>query len=77
MEGKPLEVSFFEAQEGLDRFESEDFGFEGSASAVIWDDEKKKSTQFREGVGVAIIARGGTMAGVSTNGQEFDFRPVQ
>lgn len=70
------EVIIFRTQEALDRFKNGNFQFEGSASAVIWDEGKTKSIQFRDGVGVAIIPKGGAMAGISIGGQKFDFRPI-
>lgn len=71
------EVIIFRTQEALDRFKQGDFEFEGSASAVIWDEGKTESIQFRDGVGVAIIPKGGAMAGISVGGQKFNFRPIE
>ena len=71
------EVIIFKSQEALERFKAGNFEFQGTASAVIWDEGRAKAIQFRDGVGVAVMPKAGAMVGVSVGGQEFNYRPVQ
>jgi lipid-binding SYLF domain-containing protein len=68
------EVIFFRTQEALEKFKKGNFGFEGTASAVIIEKGKAKSVKFEDGVGVAVMPKAGAMVGISVGGQEFDYR---
>ena len=67
------EIIVFKTQEALDRFKNGNFEFEGSASAVIWDEGKGEAIQFQDGVGVGLMPKAGAMAGISVGGQKFDY----
>ena len=68
------EVIFFKDQQALSNFKEGNFGFEGTASAVILEKGKAKSIKFEDGVGVAMMPKAGAMVGLSVAGQDFDYR---
>ena len=70
------EIIIFENQAALDNFKEGNFEFEGSASAVIWDEGKGEAIQFEDGVGVALMPKAGAMAGISVGGQKFNYGAV-
>lgn len=71
------EVIFFKTQEALEKFKNGNFGFEGTASAVVLEKGKAKSIKFENGVGVAMMPKAGAMVGLSVAGQDFDYRDAQ
>lgn len=70
------EIIIFKTQEALDEFKDGNFEFEGSASAVIWDEGKGKAIQFQDDVGVAVMPKAGAMAGISVGGQKFNYGAI-
>ncbi|NJY63442.1 lipid-binding SYLF domain-containing protein [Salinimicrobium sp. CDJ15-81-2] len=71
------EIIIFRTQQALDNFKKGNFEFEGSASAVVWDEGKGEAINFKDGVGVAIMPKAGVMAGISVGGQKFNYGEVQ
>lgn len=71
------EIIIFRDQAALERFKEGNFEFEGSASAVIWDEGRGEAIQFQDGVGVALMPKAGAMAGISVGGQKFNYGEVQ
>lgn len=72
-----VEVLFFETQEALERFKRGGYELSANASAVILDEGFSEDLEFREGVAVVTVPKGGAMAGISVGGQRFDFTPAQ
>ena len=72
-----VEVLFFETQAALERFKNGGFELSANASAVILDEGFSRELEFRDGVAVVTVPKGGAMAGISVGGQRFDYIPVE
>lgn len=71
-----VEVIFFETEAALDRFKNGGFELSANASAVILDEGFSRELEFRDGVAVVTVPKGGAMAGISVGGQRFNFIPA-
>lgn len=72
-----VEVIFFENQAALDEFKKGGYELSANVSAVVVDEGFSEDLEFRDGVAVVTVPKGGAMAGISVGGQRFEFRPVQ
>jgi|25_taG_2_1085351.scaffolds.fasta_scaffold04322_2 lipid-binding SYLF domain-containing protein len=72
-----VEVLFFETDEALEQFKDGSYKLEANASAVILDKGFSENLNFKDGVAVVTVPKGGAMAGISVGGQRFKFNPVQ
>lgn len=71
-----VEVLFFETEEALERFKLGSYELSANASAVILEEGVSRDLEFRDGVAVVTMPKGGAMAGISVGGQRFDFQPI-
>ena len=68
------EVIFFETQQGLEDFKSENFEFTAQASAVAVKSGKAENAKYKDGVAVFALPKAGLMAEASVGGQKFSYR---
>lgn len=70
------QVIFFKTEEALNRFKSGNFEFAGNASAVVLEDGKAVSIEFRNDVAVVTMPKAGAMVEVSVGGQKFEYEAL-
>lgn len=70
------EVIFFENKRSLDKFKSGEFAFSAQASAVAATSGASADANFRDGVLVFTVEKGGLMYEASIGGQKFSFEPL-
>ncbi|WP_031427332.1 hypothetical protein [Flavimarina sp. Hel_I_48] len=70
------EIIFFEDAKSFDRFRDDDFEFTGNVSAVMLKSGAAADVNYREGVAVFIVPRGGLMVDISVGGQKFEYTPM-
>jgi lipid-binding SYLF domain-containing protein len=68
------EIVFFKEKADVERFKQNKFEFDASASAVIWKSGADKSANYRSGVLVFVLPKGGLMAEAAVGGQKFSFK---
>ena len=68
------EIVFFKDKADIDRFKQNKFEFDASASAVIYKSGAAKSANYRGGVLVFVLSKGGLMAEAAVGGQKFVFK---
>mgnify|MGYP002795033428 CR=1 FL=1 len=71
------QVIFFQNQTELDRFKQGNFELSGTASAVIMEEGKAKSIEFRNGIAIATMPKAGAMVEISVGGQKFDYENLE
>lgn len=71
-----VEVLFFETDEALQRFKNGNYELSANASAVILDQGFSEDLEFKNGVAIVTVPKGGAMAGISVGGQRFEFTPA-
>lgn len=71
------QVIFFETEEALNRFKSENFELAANVSAVVLEEGKSKSIEFREGIAVVTMPKAGAMVEISVGGQKFEYEPFK
>lgn len=69
------EIVFFKDTAALERFKQNKFEFDASASAVVWKSGAAAANDYRGGVAVFVLAKGGVMAEAAVGGQRFTFKP--
>jgi lipid-binding SYLF domain-containing protein len=69
------EIVFFKDAAALDRFKKNKFEFDASASAVVWKSGAAAANDYRGGVAVFVLPKGGVMAEAAVGGQRFTFKP--
>jgi lipid-binding SYLF domain-containing protein len=69
------EMVFFKDAAAMERFKQNKFEFDASASAVIWKSGAAAANDYRGGVAVFVLAKGGVMAEAVVGGQRFVFKP--
>ena len=70
------QVIFFKTEEALSRFKSGNFELAGNASAVVLEDGKAVSIEFRNDVAVVTMPKAGAMLEVSLGGQKFEYEAL-
>lgn len=70
------QVIFFENENALERFKEENIRLSGNASAVALDKGKAASIQFKDGLAIATMPKGGAMVEISVGGQKFKYEPI-
>lgn len=70
------EIIFFEDQEALDRFKSDDYTFAAQASAVALKSGASANARYSDGVAVFTMGEAGLMVEASVGGQKFSFDPL-
>jgi len=70
------QVIFFKTEEALNRFKSGNFELAGNASAVVLEDGKAVSIEFRDDVAVVTMPKAGAMLEVSVGGQKFEYEAL-
>ena len=68
------EIIFFETQAALDGFRHGDFAFAAQTSAVALKSGSSENADYRDGVVVFTVAKGGLMAEASVGGQKFSYK---
>lgn len=68
------EVVFFEDKSALDRFTQGDFQFSAQASAVAVTAGASADADFRDGMAIFTMQKGGLMFEASVGGQRFSYR---
>jgi len=67
------QVIFFKTEDALNRFKSGNFELAGNASAVVLEEGKAVSIEFRDDVAVVTMPKAGAMVEVSVGGQKFEY----
>ena len=67
------QVIFFKTEAALNRFKSGNFELAGNASAVVLEDGKAVSIEFRDDIAVVTMPKAGAMIEVSVGGQKFEY----
>jgi len=68
-----IEIIFFENQEAMDDFKSNDLKFSAQASVVAIDQGASANAAYEEGVAIFTLAKGGLMYEASVAGQKFKY----
>jgi len=71
------QVIFFQTQTELDRFKEGNFELSGTASAVVLEEGKAKSMEFRDGIAIATMPKAGAMVEISVGGQKFEYESLE
>jgi lipid-binding SYLF domain-containing protein len=71
------QVIFFQTQTELDRFKEGNFELSGTASAVVLEEGKAKSIEFRDGIAIATMPKAGAMVEISVGGQKFKYESLE
>ncbi len=71
------QVLIFKTPEALSRFKQGNFELAGNFSAVVLEEGKAKSIEFREGVGVVTMPKAGAMVEISVGGQKFEYESLR
>lgn len=69
------EIVFFKDKADVERFKQNKYAFDASASAVVWKSGAAAANDYRAGVAVFVLAKGGVMAEAAVGGQKFTFKP--
>jgi lipid-binding SYLF domain-containing protein len=70
------EIIFFEDQNSLDRFKSNNYAFAAQASAVALKSGASTNARYADGVAVFTMGQAGLMVEASVGGQKFSFEPL-
>jgi lipid-binding SYLF domain-containing protein len=71
------QVIFFQTQTELERFKQGNFELSGTASAVVLEEGKAKSIEFRDGIAIATMPKAGAMIEISVGGQKFEYESLE
>jgi lipid-binding SYLF domain-containing protein len=69
------EIVFFKDKADVERFKQNKYAFDASASAVVWKSGAAAANDYRGGVAVFVLPKGGVMAEAAVGGQRFTFKP--
>jgi len=69
------EIIFFKDKAAVERFTQNKFEFDASASAVVWKSGAAAANDYRGGVAVFVLPKGGVMAEAAIGSQKFAFKP--
>lgn len=67
------QVIFFKSEAALNRFKAGNFELAGNASAVVLEQGKAESIEFRDDVAVVTMPKAGAMVEISVGGQKFEY----
>ncbi|CAN5198859.1 hypothetical protein BH23BAC2_BH23BAC2_22540 [soil metagenome] len=67
------QVIFFKTEEALNHFKAGNFELSANASAVVLEEGKAASIEFRDGVAVVTMPKAGAMIEASVGGQKFEY----
>lgn len=70
------QVIFFKTEAALNRFKSGNFELAGNASAVVLEDGKAVSIEFRDDIAVVTMPKAGAMVEISVGGQKFEYEDL-
>lgn len=70
------QVIFFKTEEALNRFKSGNFELAGNASAVVLQDGRAVSIEFRDDIAVVTMPKAGAMVEISIGGQKFEYEDL-
>lgn len=70
------QVIFFKTEEALNRFKSGNFELAGNASAVVLEEGKAVSIEFRDDIAVVTMPKAGAMVEISVGGQKFEYEDL-
>lgn len=70
------QVIFFKTEEALNRFKAGNFELAGNASAVVLEEGKAVSVEFRDNIAVVTMPKAGAMIEVSVGGQKFEYEDL-
>ena len=71
------QVIFFKTEESLSRFKSGNFELSGNASAVVLEEGKAVSIEFRDDIAVVTMPKAGAMVEISVGGQKFEYEDLK
>lgn len=71
------QVIFFKTEEALNRFKAGNFELAGNASAVVLEEGKAVSIEFRDDVAVVTMPKAGAMIEISVGGQKFEYEALK
>lgn len=71
------EIIFFETEQALEEFKSNQFAFSAQLSAVALQSGASANAKYREGVAVFTSAKKGLMVETSIGGQRFGYKPFK
>lgn len=71
------QVILFKTEEAVSRFKKGNFELSGNISAVVLEQGKAKSIEFRSGVAVVTMPKAGAMAELSVGGQKFEYQDLR
>lgn len=71
------QVIIFKTEEALKRFKEGSFELAGNISAVVLEQGKAKSIEFRDGIGVVTMPKAGAMVEISVGGQKFEYQNIK
>ena len=70
------QVIFFKTEAALNRFKEGNFELAGNASAVVLEQGKAASIEFRDDVAVVTMPKAGAMVEISVGGQKFEYEDL-
>lgn len=70
------QVIFFKTEAALNRFKSGNFELAGNASAVVLEEGKAVSVEFRDDIAVVTMPKAGAMVEISVGGQKFEYEDL-
>lgn len=70
------QVIFFKSEAALNRFKGGSFELAGNASAVVLEQGKAASIEFRDDVAVVTMPKAGAMVEISVGGQKFEYEDL-
>ncbi|QLG46562.1 lipid-binding SYLF domain-containing protein [Costertonia aggregata] len=70
------EVIFFETEDALNEFKTDEFTFSGEVSATAVKQGVSENLNYNDGVIVLAMPKAGLMADVSVGGQKFTYTPM-
>lgn len=71
------QVILFNSEAALARFKQGNYELSANASAVVLEEGKAKSIDFRDGVAIVTMPKAGAMVEISVGGQKFEFNAFQ
>lgn len=71
------QVIFFNTEAALKRFKEGNFELAANASAVVLEEGRAKSLEFRDGIAVVTMPKAGAMLEISVGGQKFEYEDLR
>ena len=71
------QVILFQTESELNRFKKGNFELAATASAVILKEGVAESIEFRDGIAVVTMPKGGAMIEISVGGQKFNYKKLK